>query len=260
MSNIQTQGGHDEKEWKGIKLTPIKVEEDGTNNYSEFKRKAELDLDAAGYWRYVDGPDYKPPVIPELRQTMQVQGFDSAGAAATVTVPGNEADVEAARKKAEAWLLADKRALSIIIKAIPITKLFVVHDCHSAHDAWHALKKQFEPANALYALTLRNQITSFRCQAGIDPVQWREVMIQLYSKLQDADPGAMMDAEFAKNLVALMTESEDWRYCRDSLRESLRLGETMNRPLTSAQVIDRLMTEEVEMKIAPSIVSVNALV
>ncbi|KAF9023528.1 hypothetical protein BDZ89DRAFT_955539, partial [Hymenopellis radicata] len=258
MSN--TQSGNDEKEWKGIKLTPIKVEEDGTNNYSEFKRKAELDLDAAGYWRYVDGPDYKPAAIPELRQTVQIQGLDSTGATATITVPGNEADVEAAKKAAEAWLLADKRALSIIIKAVPITKLFVVRDCRSAHDAWHALKRQFEPANSLYALTLRNQITGFRCQPGIDPVQWREVMIQLYGKLQDANPGAMTDAEFAKNLVAQMTGSEDWRYCRDSLRESLRLAETINKPLTSAQVIDRLMTEEVEMKIAPSIVSVNALV
>jgi len=65
-----------EKEWKGIKLTPIKEEEDGTNNFNEFKQKSQLELDAAGYWQYVDGLDYNPLVIPELRQSQQVQGLD----------------------------------------------------------------------------------------------------------------------------------------------------------------------------------------
>ncbi|KAF9026411.1 hypothetical protein BDZ89DRAFT_1134839 [Hymenopellis radicata] len=214
MSNTQTQSSDDEKDWKGLKLTPIKVEEDGTNNFTEFKRKAEVDLEAAGYWRYVDGPDYKPPIIPELRRTVQVQGIDSTGAAGTLTVPGNEADVETAKKKAEDWLLADKKALSVILKAIPIRKLFVVQNCHTAHDTWCTLKKEFEPANAVIAVTLHQQITGFRCQPGDDPVHWCEVMFQLYGKLQDADPNAMTDTEFARQLITLMTDSEDWRYCR----------------------------------------------
>ncbi len=41
----------DDEDWEGLKLTPIREEEDGSNNYSEFKLRAKLDLAAAGYWR-----------------------------------------------------------------------------------------------------------------------------------------------------------------------------------------------------------------
>ncbi|KAJ7890962.1 hypothetical protein B0H14DRAFT_3126527 [Mycena olivaceomarginata] len=60
--------------------------------------------------KYVGGPEFNTPTIPELR------------------------------------LLADKKAFSIIVKAAPVGKLYIVHDCHSAHDAWHALKNEYEPA------------------------------------------------------------------------------------------------------------------
>jgi len=48
-------------------LTPTREEEDSTDNYSEFKQKSMLELDAAG-WQFVDGPDdYNPPSIPALK-------------------------------------------------------------------------------------------------------------------------------------------------------------------------------------------------
>ncbi|KAJ7462006.1 hypothetical protein FB451DRAFT_1043978 [Mycena latifolia] len=257
MSNNQNLEG---KEWKGIKLTAIKEEEDGTNNYTEFKQKSLLDLDAADYLKYVDGPDYNPPTIPELRPSQQVQGFDANGASVTITVPGNEVAVAAARKQAEAWLAADKKAHAIIVKAVPIEKLYVVRDCKSAHEAWVALKNEYEPANALTAVTIKQQIISYQCGTHEDPVHWRQVMVQLYQKLRDADPTMMPDTEFAKHLVTLMTQADSWRYCRDSLRDKVRQGERMGKALSSAAVLERLKHEEVEMRIAPSIVSINALV
>ncbi|KAJ7855742.1 hypothetical protein B0H14DRAFT_2754331 [Mycena olivaceomarginata] len=204
MTNGQNTTTDKEKEWKGIKLTPIKEEEDGSNNYSEFKQKSVLDLDAAGYLQFVDGPDYKPPSIPELRPSQQVQGLDSTGATVTVTVPGNEGLVAAAKKQAEAWLAGDKKAHAVIVKAVPVEKLYVVRDCKSAHEAWVALKNEYEPANALTA------------------------------KLRDADITMMPDTEFAKHLVTLMTPADEWRYCRDSLCDKVRQGEMMGRPLSSA--------------------------
>ncbi|KAJ7037565.1 hypothetical protein C8F04DRAFT_952450, partial [Mycena alexandri] len=259
MTNINNPSDK-EKEWKGIKLTPIKEEEDGSNNYSEFKQKSELELDAAGYWQYVDGPDYDPPAIPELRASQQVQGLDGTGATVTITVPGNEGVVAAARKRAEAWFSADKKAHAIIVKAIPVEKLYVVRNCKSAHDAWMALKNEYEPANALTAVTIKQQIIGYKCGTHDDPVHWRVVMVQLYQKLQEADPAMMPDAEFAKHLVTLMTEADEWRYCRDTLRDKVRQGDHMGRALTSTAVLQRLKHEEVEKKIAPSIVSINALV
>ncbi|KAJ7830529.1 hypothetical protein B0H13DRAFT_2371945 [Mycena leptocephala] len=188
MATTQT---NDEKEWKGLKLTPITEE-------------------------YVGGPDYKPPTIPKLRSSVQVQGVNGTGETVAVTVPGNETEVAAAKKEAEAWLSADKKALSISVKAVPIGKLYIVRDCHSVHDAWHALNNEYEPANALTAVTIKQQIISYQCDSSENPVRWREVMIQLYGKLRDADPNIMPDTKFAKHLVTLMTQSEEWRDCRDS--------------------------------------------
>ncbi|KAJ7190548.1 hypothetical protein GGX14DRAFT_382079, partial [Mycena pura] len=259
MSSIQNPA-EKEREWKGIKFTPIKEEEDGSNNYNEFKQKSILELDAAGYWQYIDGPDYNPPSIPVLRPSQQIQGLDGTGATVTVTVPGNEGAVAAAKKQAEAWLLGDKKAHAVIVKAVPVEKLYVVRDCKSAHDVWLALKNEYEPSNALTAVTIKQQIIGYQCGAGDDPVNWRQVMVQLYQKLRDADPVMMPDSEFAKHLVTLMTPSDDWRYCRDSLREKVRQGDFMGKPLSSAAVLQRLKHEEVEKKIAPSIVSINTLV
>ncbi|KAJ7825622.1 hypothetical protein B0H13DRAFT_1918577 [Mycena leptocephala] len=47
---------------------------------------------------------------------------------------------------------------------------------------------------------------------------------------------------------------------RNSLREKVRQGEAMGNPVSSAFVINHMKREEVKMKIAPSIVSINALV
>ena len=85
-------------------------------------------------------------------------------------------------------------------------------------------------------------------------------MVQLYQKLWDADPLMMLDTEFAKHIITLMSQSDEWRYCRDSLRDKVHQGEIMGRPVPSAVVLQRLQHEEVEKGIAPSIVSINTLV
>ncbi|KAJ7176725.1 hypothetical protein C8R46DRAFT_889253 [Mycena filopes] len=249
-----------EKDWRGLKLTPILEDEDGANNYSEFKQKAMLDLDAIGYWKYIARPDYDPPVIPDLLQSMQVQGLDAAGNVANFTIPGNEAVVDTAKKNAEVWLAGDKKAHALIVKAVPSARLYVVRDCKSAHETWTALKNEYEPSNSLTAITIKQQIIAYQCDANDDPVQWRQVMVQLYGKLRDTDPFMMPDNEFAKHLVTLMTPADRWRYCRDSLHEKVRQGDAMRNPISSAFVINRMKQEEVEQRIALSIVSINALV
>ncbi|KAJ7492504.1 hypothetical protein FB451DRAFT_1388886 [Mycena latifolia] len=203
----------------------VEKEKERGNNYSEFRQKAQLDLDAFGYWKYIAGPDYNPPIIPDLVQSMPVQGLDAAGNLANFTMPGNEAVVDAAKKAAETWLSGDKKAHALIVKAIPSAKLYLVRDCRSANDAWNALKNEYEPSNALTAVTIKQQIIAYQCGVDDDPVQWRQVMIQLYGKLRDTDPYIMPDTEFAKHLVTLMTMSDKWRYCRDDLLEMVRKGD-----------------------------------
>lgn len=114
---------------------------------------------AAGYYKYIDGPDYHPPVIPTLTPSVQVQGaIDNNGLPVNVTVPGNEAIVAAAKKAAENWFNVDSKALAIVVRLIPLAKLYLVQDCTSAHTAWQALKDEYEPVNALVAVTIKQQI------------------------------------------------------------------------------------------------------
>ena len=122
------------------------------------------------------------------------------------------------------------------------------------------LKNEYEPANALTTVTIKQQIIGYQCGAHDDPVRWRQVMVQLYQKLRDADPLMMPDTEFAKHIVTLMLQSDEWHYCCDALHDKVHQGEIMGRPLSSAIVLQRLKHKEVEMKITPSIVSINALI
>jgi len=177
----------------------------------------------------------------------------------TITIPGNEALVATAKGDAESWLAGDKKAHAIVVKVVPVEKLYVIHDCKFAHDAWMALKNEYEPANALTAVTIKQQIIGYQCGTQDDPVHWCQVMVQLYQKLHDANLLMMPDTKFAKHLVMLMSHTKEWWYCHDSLCDKVRQGETMGRAVSSATVLQCLKHEEVEMKIAPSIVSINAL-
>ncbi|KAJ3758614.1 hypothetical protein EV360DRAFT_70166 [Lentinula raphanica] len=247
------------KDWKHITLLPIKEAEDGSNNYNEFKRKSMFELDAAGYWKYIDGDDYNPPQIPVLQPTREMRGLDIAGNLSTFRIPGNEAEVQAAREKAKVWLEGDKKALAIIVKAVPVERLYLLEDCSSAHAAWKALKNEYEPTNALSALTIMQQIIGNQCKPEDDPVAWLNTMIRLYSRLRDADPKMMTDWDFAKHLITLMTRDESWRYCRNDLRNKLRIAEIAGRPFSSHTVIRCLKDEEVELGIAPYITSLNTI-
>ncbi|KAJ7150003.1 hypothetical protein C8R43DRAFT_951564 [Mycena crocata] len=158
---VQTWTNFDqEKEWKGIKLISSKEEEDGTNNYSEFKQKVILELDAASYWQYVDGLEY-----------------NHSGAQ---------------------------------------TKCYVIRDGKSVDKAWIALKNEDEPANALTAVTIRQQIIVFQCTTILLLVPSHG---SAHQKLRDADPSMIPDSEFTKHLVLLMTQHDAWRYCCNWLRD-----------------------------------------
>ncbi|KAJ3765041.1 hypothetical protein FB446DRAFT_834199 [Lentinula raphanica] len=155
MQNMELS--NEAKDWKHIILLPIKEAEDGSNNYNEFKRKSIFELDAAGYWKYIDGDDYNPPQIPVLQPTQEMCSLDLEGNLSTFRIPGNEAEVQAACDKAKVWLEGDKKALAIIVKAVPVERLYLLEYCFSAHAAWKALKNEYEPTNTLSMLTIMQQ-------------------------------------------------------------------------------------------------------
>lgn len=114
-------------------------------------------------------------------------------------------------KEAKGWLNDDKKTLSFIVKAVPVRKLYVVQGCTTACSAWFVLKDEYEPANSLTAITIKQQIIGNSCESD-NPVLWLR-MIQLYGRLCDADPKLMPDSKFAKHLIVLMLNQDSWRYC-----------------------------------------------
>jgi len=67
----------------------------------------------------------------------------------------------------------------------------------------------------------------------------------------------MPDTEFAKHIVTLMLQSDEWQYCHDPLQDKVCQGKVMGRPVPSAVVLQPLKHKEVKKKIAPSIISIN---
>ncbi|KAE9408506.1 hypothetical protein BT96DRAFT_808109 [Gymnopus androsaceus JB14] len=258
----------EKSDWKRLSLLPIKEDEDSTNNYNEFKQKLGLELDAAGYWKYISGTEYNPPRIPELRVTQCAEGLNTLGICyihafrvlTMFTIPGNEAEVKLAQQKAKDWLNGDKKTRAVIARAVPLSKLYLVWNAANAHDAWLALKCEYEPANTLTAININQQIIGNACPAGGNPVSWLQSMVQLYNWLRDADPNMMPDDQFAKHLITLMSPDIDWRYCRDNLHNRLKIPEAAGKPLLLNFVIQTLKDEEVQLQLHPSVAAINAIV
>ena len=121
-----------------LKLT--KLTDDGrVNNYAEFEYKAMLKMKAYDQWKYIEGPESEPPPIPELRKARKIKGRDDNGREVTVTVPGNEIEVEEAKKQAGPWKLGNAKALSLIVEAIPQSKIHLIKRCVFAKQAWEML-------------------------------------------------------------------------------------------------------------------------
>ncbi|KAE9398523.1 hypothetical protein BT96DRAFT_793453, partial [Gymnopus androsaceus JB14] len=225
-----------------------------------FKQKLELELDTAGYWKYIGGTEYNPPRIPELRVTQCAEGLDTSGILTTFTIPGNKSEVKLAQQKAKVWLNGNKKTQAVIARAVPPSKLYLVQNAANAHDAWLALKCKYEPANTLTAININQQIIGNACPAGGNPVSWLQSMVQLYNRLRDTDPNMMPDDQFAKHLITLMSPDIDWHYCHDNLRNRLKISEAAGKPLSSNFVIQTLKDEEVQLQLYPSVAAINTIV
>ncbi|KAE9390688.1 hypothetical protein BT96DRAFT_1002063 [Gymnopus androsaceus JB14] len=190
----------------------------------------------------------------------RIEGLNPSGVMTTFTIPGNENKVEATKQKAKAWLDDDKKTKAIIARAVPLSKLYLIRNAPSAHDSWLALKREYKPANTLTAIHINQQIIGNACPAGGDPVSWLQSIVQLYNRLQDADPNMMPDEKFAKHLITLMSPDADWRYCHDNLRNRLKISEAARKSLSSAFVIQTLKDKEVHLMLHPSVAAINAIV
>ena len=84
---------------KCLKLKEL-TDEGITNSYNKFSHKGKLELQAMGYWRFIEGMQLTLPVIPQLKQTQRIRGPDETG---TIVITGNEMEVQKAMDDAVPW-------------------------------------------------------------------------------------------------------------------------------------------------------------
>ncbi|KAE9388507.1 hypothetical protein BT96DRAFT_1004115 [Gymnopus androsaceus JB14] len=109
---------------KWFKKQECMEDENGLNNYNKFRQKSKPELNPAKYWKYIGGPEYDPPQIPELQVTQHIEGLNPSGVMITFTIPGHEVKVEAAKQKAKDWLDGNKKTKAIIARAVLLSKLY----------------------------------------------------------------------------------------------------------------------------------------
>jgi hypothetical protein len=124
-----------------------KIVDDGTNNnYGEWVTKLYHKLRSWDLWKYIEGPESVPPIIPALHDTVTHHGVDDDGCLRTIHVPGNLAEHEQKTKDAEPWMTANNLALSKIVNAVPAHQLHLVKCTLYAKQAWQSQCSVYQPS------------------------------------------------------------------------------------------------------------------
>ena len=71
---------------KHLKLKEL-TDDGVTNSYNEFNHKEKLELQAMGYWKFIEG---MLPVIPQLKWTKKIRGPDETSTICTIVITSNE--------------------------------------------------------------------------------------------------------------------------------------------------------------------------
>ena len=206
---------------KRLKLKEL-TDDGVTNSYNEFSHKGKLELQAMGYWKFIEGTQSAPPVIPQLKRTQKIKGPDETGTARTIVITGNEMEVQKAMDDAVPWREGDLKALNAIIQAMPGTKLHLVQSAKTAKEAWESLKAEYRSVNTMRAARLKSYILGYKFVDGYKMANWRDDMQRMYQELRDVDDTALPDDEFARHLVTMMPISDRWRYLHSELSNKVR--------------------------------------
>ena len=157
---------------KHLKLKELT--DDGiTNSYNEFNHKEKLELQAMGYWKFIEG---MLPVIPQLKWTQKIRAPDETGTTGTIVITGNKMKVQKATDDVVSWWEGDLKALNAIIQAILGTKMHLVQSAKTAKEAWESLKTEYSSVNTMRVTGLKSTILGYKFVDGYKMANWRDNM------------------------------------------------------------------------------------
>lgn len=157
--------------------------------------------------------------------------------------PGNEEAVEKVKQEAGLWYQKDIKVLTMIVDAVPSSRLFIVKDCNTAKEAWEVIKKEFRPANCIRVQALKNFISQHRFDHGMDIMAWRAKMRESYSQLMDLDPEAMKDEEFACHIISILPTEGQWHFLAEVLTRYQQDCDKDGKRPSSLKVMEKIREE-----------------
>jgi hypothetical protein len=210
---------------------PKFIDNGTTNNYAAWKTKSINMLETWDLWKYIDGPDSEPPIVPILRQSSVHEGTDENGNKRKFTIEGNKVEYEAKLKEAQPWRIADRLARSKVINAVPDSQVHLVKDAPHAKQAWHNLRAVYQPANSIRVSSIKKSIHSFQCGPDDDVAQWLSEIQWHYTDLCDMNAECMTNREFALLILDNMPNDSNWRNYLSSLWAKVRESDSHEPPL-----------------------------
>ena len=198
--------------------------DDGTfNDYGTWTIKSHCQLRSCDLWKFIDGPESTPPVVPPLRETESFRGIDASGCMRTVYVAGNDDEHRQKTEDFDRWMLGNGIALAKIVLSIPDKRLFLVRHLKFAKQAWENLRSYYEPRNTHHALNIIEEIKAFNCTPHMDVEQWVKDMHRLYSFVCSLDSKDLLsNTDFALVIVHNMPRHDTtWRQLYNSLERRI---------------------------------------
>ncbi|KAI0781569.1 hypothetical protein BC629DRAFT_1289769, partial [Irpex lacteus] len=228
---------------EGIRFDPKrftleKLVDDGTRNtYGEWIGVAKSKLRLLHLWKYIEGPDAVPPVIPTLVQDARIQATDEkTGELRWFIQKGNKDEVEKATKEAEPWAEGNLAARTVLLEALPSEKRSLISNEDSAKYIWDFLAEEYRPLNFARTQVQFQDIMKFTCAPGMDVSKWCDQLRKMYINLRNHDPNRINDHNFAVTIANLLPATAGWTDFGSRLFDTLMDAESSNAPLSSAKV------------------------
>ena len=164
---------------------PKLIDDGNDNNYGEWKIKSYYMLRAWDLWKYIEGPESAPPIIPALRETVTHCGIGVSGCKQTFYVDGNHAEYQQKAQESKPWMDANDLALTTIVNAVPSLQIHVVENAIYAKQAWESLRSVYQPINSRRAARIEHEIKTYLCPSGADAdmAKWYAAALQLSPSL-----------------------------------------------------------------------------